>query len=181
MDIGTAKKIVDSIYDYMLEKKLSTFAVILHGGEPLLWSIDNFEFLLSYVAKMNLQYALSVNLIIQTNGFKINSHLIQLLKAYKIPIGISIDGPVEIHDKFRVTHNNKPTYHTIIENLYKIVDSGYDKEYIGLLSVVNPCIDAPAYFDWVKTLPINRINVLWPIEFNYNNTPWDYYNIKKEK
>lgn len=180
MSMETSKRIIDSLCEYLKEGNVQTFTLIIHGGEPFLWHFDNYNFLFDYVAKKNEEYNLQINIIVQTNGFLINSDLVNLFIKYKIPLGISIDGPKELHDKYRITHNNKPSYNKIIKNLYSILEWGYDRNLIGLLSVVDPTFDVQSYFNWIKTLPINRINVLWPIEFNYNNTPWDYFHLEKD-
>ncbi len=181
MHVDTAKKIVDEVYDYMSHNNMRLFTLILHGGEPFLWDLQHFIFLLDYVANKNNSTGRLINIVIQTNGYKINKGLVSLLKQHQVPLGISIDGPREIHDRFRVTHNNRPTYNTILQNLQQLIEDGYDRDLIGLLSVVNPVIPAAEYFNWVKTLPVNRVNVLWPIEFNYNNTPWDHYQLTRQQ
>jgi uncharacterized protein len=64
----------------------------LFGGEPLLLPIDDLEALWSWgLAKFGQNS-------IQTNGALIGEEHIRLFKAYKVDVGISIDGPGELND-----------------------------------------------------------------------------------
>jgi len=52
------------------------------------------------------------------------------------------------------------------------IASGYRSIIDGFLSVANPAIPPDAYLDWVESLPISQVDVLWPIEFHWSNPPW---------
>ena len=69
--------------------------IIISGGEPLLRP-DLIFFILNYIEKYS-----NIRVSLQTNGTLITEEFLKGLKKYKVGIGISIDGPIEINDKLR--------------------------------------------------------------------------------
>lgn len=53
----------------------------------------------------------------QTNGTLINNDWVDIFEEYKIGVGISIDGPKEFHDVYRVDHEGKGTYDKINKSM----------------------------------------------------------------
>lgn len=84
------------IREYMgLSRGIASFA--WQGGEPLLAGLDFFETVVALQAK----YAppnTSIGNALQTNGTLINDRWAAFLKQYHFLIGVSLDGPQEIHD-----------------------------------------------------------------------------------
>ena len=69
-----------------------------HGGEPLLAGIDFFRAIL----RLESQYPeLSFENRIQTNGTLMSDELARLLVEHQFQLGFSLDGPKEIHDRYR--------------------------------------------------------------------------------
>jgi len=79
------------------------------GGEPTLMGLDFFR----KVVALQKQYAKPFQRIendLQTNGTLLNEEWCGFLKEHRFLVGLSIDGPREMHDKYRVTKGNKPTF-----------------------------------------------------------------------
>ena len=69
-----------------------------HGGEPLLAGIDFFR----AIIRLEAQYPeLSFENRIQTNGTLMSDDMARLLTEYQFQVGFSLDGPKEIHDRYR--------------------------------------------------------------------------------
>lgn len=80
-----------------------------HGGEPTLLGIDYFQ----KVVELQKQHCPPDNRIInvmQTNGTLINEAWCRFLSKEGFTIGLSLDGPEEMHDTYRVTRQGKPTH-----------------------------------------------------------------------
>lgn len=92
------------------EQQHSGFAVVLHGGEPLLIGKVLLETTLS-----NLRQALpsDCSLNIQTNGMLLTAPILDLCEKYSTSLSISIDGPQTIHNNFRVGHAGQKTHRAI--------------------------------------------------------------------
>lgn len=79
-----------------------------HGGEPLLAGIDFFRKIVELEEKHKPTGSIIINGI-QTNGTLINETWASFLAENKFLTGISIDGPGDLHNRYRVTADNKPS------------------------------------------------------------------------
>jgi uncharacterized protein len=79
------------------------------GGEPTSLGLDFFK----KVVEIEKKYAKSGQQIsndMQTNGILINESWCEFLKENNWLVGLSIDGPKDLHNTYRVTKNGKPTF-----------------------------------------------------------------------
>jgi uncharacterized protein len=79
------------------------------GGEPTLRGLDFFR----RVVALQKKYAKSGQRIendLQTNGVLLDENWAAFLKEHRFLVGLSIDGPRELHDKFRVNKGGAPTF-----------------------------------------------------------------------
>lgn len=83
------------------------------GGEPTLMGLEFFH----KVVKFQQQYKKPGQRIendLQTNGILINDAWAEFLKANQFLVGLSIDGPRELHDRYRITRSGKPTFDKVM-------------------------------------------------------------------
>ncbi len=79
------------------------------GGEPTLLGLDFFRKVVAFEKK----YARPGQRIendLQTNGTLLDEEWCGFLKEHRFLVGLSIDGPREIHDHYRVTKGQRPTF-----------------------------------------------------------------------
>lgn len=79
------------------------------GGEPTLRGLDFFRKVVALEKKFAKPFQRIEN-DLQTNGTLLNEEWCEFLKENRFLVGISIDGPRELHDKYRVTKGGKPTF-----------------------------------------------------------------------
>lgn len=103
-----------------------------HGGEPLLLGIGFYERAMDLQAK----YAngKTIHNTLQTNGVLINDAWCDLFAQHNFLIGISIDGPKDIHDSFRLTKQQEPTFDKVMAAIELMKSKGVE---FNTLSVVN--------------------------------------------
>lgn len=103
-----------------------------HGGEPLLLGIEFYRKAMRWQKK----YAngKQIDNTLQTNAILINSEWCEFFAENNFLMGISIDGPKDIHDNFRLTKSNKPTFDTVMEAIKML--KAHNVEF-NTLSVVN--------------------------------------------
>jgi len=80
-----------------------------HGGEPTLLGLDYFCKIVELQRKHHLPNQRITNGI-QTNGTLLNEDWCRFLAAEGFSVGLSLDGPQEMHDRHRVTKGQKPTH-----------------------------------------------------------------------
>jgi uncharacterized protein len=85
------------------------------GGEPTLLGIPFFE----RVIELQKKYANghTIDNAFQTNGTLLDDHWGEFLARNKFLIGLSIDGPQEIHDEYRVDKGGQPTFFRVMRGL----------------------------------------------------------------
>lgn len=115
--------------DKFRESNVIPFNISLHGGEVTTLSKNEFHELIKYIDNYY-----NVNKDIITNaGFKISSpHIktnmynleehIETIKEYNVSISGSLDLPLILHDKYRVTKGNQKTLDKILKNIELLKD-----------------------------------------------------------
>jgi uncharacterized protein len=104
-----------------------------HGGEPLSAGIDFFRKVLELQLRHKLVGSKIVNGI-QTNGTLLDEEWCSFLSAEGFVVGISIDGPDDLHNKHRRTKDNKSTLPNVIRGYELLKKHGIIPE---ILCVVN--------------------------------------------
>lgn len=171
MPLEIALLTLERVSSYLRKNGSQKFHIILHGGEPTLWPLRHFSAFLNRVTELNNE-GLELSVGIQTNCYQIDSGLLELLAEKHVTLGISLDGPQKYNDVYRVTHSGRGSYERIMGNIQSMVELGYENLIGGFLTVAQPEIDPEEFLLWINTLPKTRVDVLWPIQYNYINLPW---------
>jgi uncharacterized protein len=79
------------------------------GGEPTLLGLEFFEKVVALQAK-HAKPGQRIENDLQTNGTLLDDDWARLLKQQRFLVGLSIDGPREIHDHCRITKHAEPTF-----------------------------------------------------------------------
>ena len=94
------------------------------GGEPTLLGIGYFRTLLAiqqkYANGKQIQNAF------QTNGVLLDDQWAALFKENNFLIGLSIDGPRELHDAYRVDKGGQPTFDRVMRGLKTLKRNGVE-------------------------------------------------------
>lgn len=86
-----------------------------HGGEPLMRSIDFYKKALALQKKY--AHGKQIDNVIQTNGTLLTDEWCEFFAQNHWLVGISIDGPQEYHDHYRVTPDGKPSWEKVIQGI----------------------------------------------------------------
>ena len=79
------------------------------GGEPTLMGLDFFELSIKYAEKYK-KPGQTLLYTIQTNGTKIDDKWAAFFKKHNFLVGLSMDGPRELHDTYRVNKGGQGTF-----------------------------------------------------------------------
>lgn len=83
------------------------------GGEPTLLGLEFFQ----KVVELQRRYARPGQRIendLQTNGILLDAAWAEFLKEHRFLVGLSIDGPRELHDRYRVNKGGAPTFDKVM-------------------------------------------------------------------
>ena len=83
------------------------------GGEPTLLGVEFFEKVVALQRK-HAKPGQRVENDLQTNGVLLDEDWARFLKEHRFLVGLSIDGPRELHDRIRVTKRGKPTFDDVM-------------------------------------------------------------------
>jgi uncharacterized protein len=84
-----------------------------HGGEPTLLGLDYFR---TIVALQHKHQPTGTSILngVQTNGTLLDEDWCRFLAAEHFAVGLSLDGPKQMHDQYRVTKAQEPTYEQVM-------------------------------------------------------------------
>jgi len=119
--VGTGKQRMSAevqeklVCDYMrLGFPVSGFA--WQGGEPTLMGVDFFRRAVELQKKYGSP-GQQVSNTLQTNGVLLDDEWCRFFHDNKFLLGISIDGPKEFHDRYRIDHSGKGTFDRVIRGI----------------------------------------------------------------
>lgn len=119
-----------------LELPLERHVFIWQGGEPTLMGLQFY----AQVVQYQKQYATKAHVIencLQTNGTLITKDFSKFLARNQFLVGLSIDGPQDIHDVYRTYPKDKGSYQKVMESLGLMQKDGVNINALTLLTANN--------------------------------------------
>ena len=102
--------VLDAYIRQLIESQHSSQVTIAwQGGEPTLMGLDFFRHALALVRKY-ARPGMVFEHTLQTNGTLLNEEWCEFLRANRFLVGLSMDGPRELHDVYRVDKLGRPTF-----------------------------------------------------------------------
>lgn len=120
------------IRQYIEANEVDTVTFCWHGGEPTLLGVDYYRKAVAFQKK----YAdgKKIDNTLQTNGTLLDAAWCDFFAENGFLVGLSLDGPRDIHDAFRLTKGHAPTWKTVMRSAKMMRSSGVE---FNTLSVVN--------------------------------------------
>ena len=112
-----SKETMKMIMDRALRYGDGYCTVAFQGGEPTLAGLDFYEDLAKYMAACENPKRIRFQYAVQTNGLKIDETWARFWAENRYLVGVSLDGPKEIHDKYRRDRGGKGTYNQIMSGI----------------------------------------------------------------
>lgn len=108
------------IREYIAANDVPEVTFNWHGGEPLVMGLDFYR----KAVELERKYAGDkiIHNTLQTNGTLLNYDIASFFRDNDFLVGVSIDGPRDIHDKYRKDKGGAPTFDKVlrgIETLYR--------------------------------------------------------------
>lgn len=103
------------------------------GGEPTLAGLDFFRSALA-LQQRHARAGMIVRNALQTNGTLLDREWIEFLREHRFLVGLSLDGPSELHDPHRVDARGSATHERVVKALALLRDGSVE---FNVLAVVN--------------------------------------------
>lgn len=103
------------IRQYIEAQRVPVVSFAWQGGEPTLLGVDHFK----KIVALQRKHAGSkrIDNAFQTNGVLLDDQWGEFLAENRFLVGLSIDGPEEFHDRYRVDKGGRPTFKNVMRGL----------------------------------------------------------------
>ena len=132
--------------------------LIFHGGEPCLAGPGRLAAWCS-AAREALKGVAQVSFSIQTNGTLLDQCWTEILLANNVQVSISIDGPEDVNDTFRVTHDGKGSYSAVMRGVSYLQQAGIPLQVLSVIQLGNDSLRIHRHF---LAMGVRSINYLLP-------------------
>lgn len=106
---------------------------IWHAGEPLVLPAKYYETAFQAIERLRPD-EVTIRHSFQTNGTLITQEWCDLIQRWNVGVGVSIDGPREMHDANRVTRSGKGTFDRAMRGVRLLQAEGIPFHVISVLS-----------------------------------------------
>jgi uncharacterized protein len=155
-------QVLDKLISDYCQLGFDVAAFAWQGGEPTLMGLDFFEVAVQ-LQKLYAKPGTQISNTMQTNGVLLDDKWCRFLHENRFLVGISIDGPKEFHDHYRVDHAGSGTFDKVfraIENFKK-----YKVEFNALILLNDNNVDHPdVLFDFLAANGIKFVQFIPCVE-----------------
>ena len=133
---------------------------VWHGGEPTLAGIDFFRKALEFQAKYTPEGWQCLNNL-QTNGTRLDEAWCDFLAENSFTVGLSLDGPEDLHDAYRIDRNGDGSQGNAMRGLRQLRARGIEPDILCTLNSRNSQFPREVYrffldqkVRWLQFLPV---------------------------
>lgn len=130
------------------------------GGEPTMLGVDYFRKIVALQQKY-LPDGVPCSNAFQTNGMLLDDTWGSFLKDNRFLVGLSIDGPKKIHDRYRIDRAGRPTFDAVMRGLDVLQRHGVEHNALTTVHRANGGKGREIYkflkgagFDYIQFIPI---------------------------
>jgi uncharacterized protein len=154
---------------HIREFGLARFQLVFHGGEPLLFPKYRFIDLQKKLREIEFRTGCRIERGVTTNAILVDEEWANLFRTNDVQVTVSLDGPPEINDKYRVDFKGRGTIAATLRGIDCLRAAGIDP---GLISVCNPSTDPERVLAYVvEELEIKQFDILPPDATHSDHPP----------
>ena len=160
MPIETLERLVETYLFYSYPNSVFAF----QGGEPTLAGLDFFEKLVEFQKRYGRD-GQNVSNALQTNAVLIDDNWARLFHSYNWLLGVSMDGPEDIHDTYRLNKGGQGTWRQVMKAIETLQKRKVEFNILCVLNQVN--VDKPKelYRYW-KKMGVDNVQYIPISEFD---------------
>lgn len=164
-----------ALYGVLLTPGVQHVEFIWHGGETTLRPLSFYRKAL-WLQQLFRRPGQRITNSIQTNGTTLNDSWLDFLQRYDFSVGVSLDGPPEIHDRRRLDIQGRPTSGRVRQGLAQLRAHGLKH---GVLMVVDDdviALGAARLLEFFLETGVGQVSLLnvGPEGEPGRNVPGDY-------
>ena len=151
------------VKDYIEAQTMNEVVFTWHGGEPTLRPLSFYQ----KAVELQKKYAGGriIHNSLQTNGTLLTDEWCRFLKENNWLVGISIDGPEELHDRYRRDSQGKPSWKRVMEGIRLLQHYGVEWNAMAVVNRYNA--DHPqAFYRFFKSIGCQYIQFTPIVERN---------------
>jgi uncharacterized protein len=160
MTLDTLERLVDTYLFYSYPASVFAF----QGGEPTLAGLDFFR----KFVELQKQYGRngqSVSNSMQTNAILVNKDWCDLFREYNWLLGVSLDGPQEVHDLYRFNKAGQGTWRKVMDAVELMKRERVEFNILCVLSQAN--VEKPReLYKFFRSLGVDNIQYIPLAEFD---------------
>lgn len=131
-----------------------------HGGEPTMLGARAFDAACSAL-RAGLGATVDLALSMQTNGVLIDEGWLQVLARHRVGVGVSIDGPAAVNDRFRLDRRGRSTHAATERAIRLLIDRhGEGAPWPSTISVLQPGPDYGEVYHYLRGLGVFEMSFL---------------------
>jgi uncharacterized protein len=169
MSHAVARQAARRIREHCQAHSRTEIAIVFHGGEPLLVGRSGLEMLTDVIREELINHDIKVSVGLQTNGVLFTPELGDVMLARDISLAVSLDGPPEVNDRYRVDKQGRPTSAILEEKLELLLSPQYSPLFRGFLCVIDLDSDPIAVLRYLSSYH-HQVDFLFP-HGNYERPP----------
>ncbi len=139
---GSTFRMSDAVMEAHIRQTIAAHAnapevtIAWQGGEPTLMGLEFFRRAME-VEERYRRPGLTIRNTIQTNGVILNDDWGAFLGEHNFLVGISLDGPREMHDRYRKDKAGNPTFDKVMRGLRLLQKHGVDYNVLCTVNSAN--------------------------------------------
>jgi uncharacterized protein len=136
--------------------------IILHGGEPLMMGLRAFGHFVDTCRNTLLPDCRPI-FSMQSNGTLVSGDWIEALADKGVRIGVSVDGPRDAHDRFRVDHFGRGSFDRVVEGIRLLKEHPRGPQvFSDVMAVVDVTVDPADMFAFWQDLDVAGFDLSLP-------------------
>lgn len=156
------------IRQYISAQQVPDPALSWQGGEPTLMGIEYFQRAVQVARQTAAPAGARPSFSIQTNGSLLDDAWCSFFKDNDFLVGLSIDGPRELHDAYRHDAGHRPTFDNVMRAAELLREHGVEHNVLCSVHAANVSHPRDVYrfflddlgTQWIQFIPIvERVNL----------------------
>jgi uncharacterized protein len=122
MSRQTLRVAIESAARYAERYDFTQIHILWHGGEPLLAGLEFFRYATRIIAELSSSPRFQH--FLQTNGLLLDRDFCRFFRENEFQVGISLDGPPEVHDAMRISADGEGSHERVRDKLRLLAETG---------------------------------------------------------